>query len=164
MIFGIPRHAETVAGFTSWRVLLIIATIGAIWGLLTSTAALRGDEEAGRWELLLAGPTTKRRATAQALLGLGGAQVAMLLVTAVLILGAAKMPGAHFSVAGSLLLALGLVSGAAMFLAIGALTSQLSATRGQAATLAAAVLGASFAIRLVADSRTSLTWLLWLSP
>jgi ABC-2 type transport system permease protein len=74
------------------------------------------------------------------------------------------MPGAHFSVAGSLLLALGLVSGAAMFLAIGALTSQLSATRGQAATLAAAILGASFAIRLVADSRTSLTWLLWLSP
>jgi len=34
---------------------------------------LRGEEEAGRWELLLVGPTNKRGTTAQALLGLGGA-------------------------------------------------------------------------------------------
>jgi ABC-2 type transport system permease protein len=51
-----------------------------------------------------------------------------------------------------------------MFAALGALTSQLSANRGQAATLAAVVLGAAFVIRMIADSKTSLGWLRWLSP
>src|SRR5207249_9684316 len=48
--------------------------------------------------------------------------------------------------------------------AIGALTSQLSATRGQAASLATAALGAAYAIRMVADSSRALGWLRWLSP
>jgi ABC-2 type transport system permease protein len=57
-----------------------------------------------------------------------------------------------------------MVSGAAMFLAIGAVTSQLGATRGQAATLAGVILGAAYIVRMVADSRTSLGWMRWLSP
>ncbi len=50
-----------------------------------------------------------------------------------------------------------------MFLAV-ALTSQLAATRRQAASYAAAVLGVSYAIRLVADSGIGLHWLRWASP
>src|SRR5262249_27059787 len=42
--------------------------------------------------------------------------------------------------------------------------SQLAATRGRAAALAAAVLGASFAVRMAADSRRGFGWLRWLSP
>ncbi len=164
ILLGPPRHAETVAGFTQWRVLVVIALIGAIWGLLTSTGLLRGEEDAGRWELLLAGQTTKRRAAAQALLGLGGALAAMFVVTALLTLAAGRLPGAHFSVGASLLFAVAMVSSAAVFLAVGALASQLSATRGQAAMIAAAVLGASFLVRMVADSQSRLGWLRWLSP
>jgi ABC-2 type transport system permease protein len=163
-LLGLPRHAETVAGFTAWRVLVAIAVIGAIWGLLTSTSLLRGEEEAGRWELLLAGPTTKRGAAGQALLGLGGVLAVMFAVTALLTLVAGHLPGARFSIGGSLLFAVALVSGAAMFLAVGALASQLSATRGQAVTIAASALGASYVVRMVADSRNSLGWLRWLSP
>ncbi len=164
MLLGLPRHAETVAGFTSWRVLVIIFIIGAIWGLLTSTGLLRGEEDAGRWELLLAGQTTKRRAAAQALVGLGRAFAVMFVLTALLTVATGRMPAAHFTIGGSLLFAVALVSGAAIFLAVGALTSQLSATRGQAATIAAAVLGASYVIRMMADSRSSLGWMRWLSP
>jgi ABC-2 type transport system permease protein len=164
ILLGVPHHAETVAGFTMWRVLTAIALIGAIWGLLTSTGVLRGEEEAGRWELLLAGPTTKRRATAQALLGLGGALTAMFVVTAISILAVGRQPVAHFPPGESLLFAATLVSGAAMFLAIGALASQLSATRGQAATIAAGVLGGSFVVRMIADSSSGLGWLRWLTP
>ncbi len=164
ILLGPPLHAETVAGFTSWRVLVVIALIGAIWGLLTSTGLLRGEEDAGRWELLLAGQTTRRRAAAQALLGLGGALAAMLVVTALLTLAAGRLPGAHFAVGSSLLFAVAMASSAAVFLGVGALASQLSATRGQAATIAAAVLGASYLVRLVADSRSGLGWLRWLSP
>ena len=164
MLLGLPHHAETVAGFTSWRVLVAIFIIGAIWGLLTSTGLMRGEEDAGRWELLLAGQTTRRRATAQALLGLGRAFAAMFVVTALIIIGVGRMPAAHFTIGGSLLFAAALVSGAAIFLAVGALTSQISSSRGQAATIASAVLGASYVIRMVADSRNSLGWMRWLSP
>jgi polyether ionophore transport system permease protein len=164
ILLGPPRHAETVAGFTEWRVLVVIAVIGAIWGLMTSTGTLRGNEDVGRWELLLSGQTTKRRAAAQALVGLGGALCAMFAVTLVLTLAAGALPGAHFSIGGSFLFAFAMVSGAAMFLAVGAVTSQLSATRGQAAMIAAAVLGASFLVRMIADSRSDLGWLRWASP
>jgi hypothetical protein len=75
-IAGQPHHLETVAGYTVWKVLTTAAFISAIWGLRTSIGLLRGEEEAGRWELLLAGQTTRRRATLQALLGLGWSRAA----------------------------------------------------------------------------------------
>ena len=164
ILLGPPYHTETVAGFTMWRIMTAAALMGGIWGLRTSTGRLRGDEDEGRWELLLTGRTTRRRAAAEALLGLGVAQGAMFAATLLLTLAAATLPGAHFPPYRSLLFATGLVSGAAMFLAIGALTSQLSANRGQASSLAVAVMGASYAVRMVADSTKSLAWLRWLSP
>lgn len=164
VLLGVPWHAETVPGFTVWRVLTAITIIGAIWGLQTSTGLLRGEEDAGQWELLLAGVTTKRRAAAQALLGLGGALAVMFVVTALLILAAGRLPGARFPIGGSFLFAAAVVSGAAMFVTVGALASQLSATRGQATMIAAAVLGASFVARMIADSSSGLAWLRWLTP
>lgn len=164
ILLGPPRHAETVAGFITWRVTVVFAVVGGIWGLLTSTGLMRGEEDAGRWELLLAGRTTRGAAAAQALLGLGAALGAMFLVTAVLTLVVGRQPSAHFPVGRSLLFAVAMVSGAAMFLAVGALASQLSANRGQAATLSAVVLGVSFVVRMVADSQRSLGWMRWLSP
>ena len=164
ILLGPLRQADTVAGFTAWRVLTAAAIISAIWGLLTSTGLLRGEEDAGRWELLLAGQTTKRWAAAQALLGLGGAFATLFGVTALFTVLAGRLPAAHFSPGGSLLFSLALVSGGAMFLAIGALTSQLSATRGQAAMIGAGVLGVSYVVRMLADSSSALAWLRWLTP
>jgi ABC-2 type transport system permease protein len=63
-LFGTARRLDTVAGFTAWRSMGLITVIGAAWGLLSSTRRLRGEEEVGRWELLLSGPTTQRTATA----------------------------------------------------------------------------------------------------
>ena len=51
-----------------------------------------------------------------------------------------------------------------MFLAIGALTSQLSPTRRQANGLAAAVFGVSFLVRMAADTVAGLDWMRWASP
>lgn len=164
LLLGLPHRADTVAGFTSWRVLTAIALIGAVWGLLTSTGLLRGEEEAGRWDLLVAGPVSRRGATARALLGLGVALGMLFLPTLLLTVAAGRMPGVRFPLGGSLLFAVALVSGAAMFLAVGALASQLSATRGQAIMLGAAFLGGSYVARMVADARNSLGWLRWLTP
>jgi ABC-2 type transport system permease protein len=51
-----------------------------------------------------------------------------------------------------------------MFLGVGALASQLAATRRQASGYAGAALGVSYALRMVADSGTGLGWLRWASP
>ena len=66
-LFGTTHGLQTVAGFTVYKVGMTLSVLGAVWGLLTGTRLLRGEEDQGRWELLLAGPTTRRRATAQAL-------------------------------------------------------------------------------------------------
>lgn len=161
---GQGHHLESVAGYTVWKVVTTAAIIGAIWGMRTAVGLLRGEEDAGRWELLLAGQTTRRRATLQALLGLGAALAAMFLVTALVTVLAGGLPGARFSLDGSLLFAVAMVSGAAMFLALGALASQLAATGGQATMLTTAVLGIAYVVRVVADSSTSRGWIRWLTP
>ena len=51
-----------------------------------------------------------------------------------------------------------------MFLAVGALTSQLAATRRQAASYAAAFLGVGYAVRMIADAGVGLHGLIWVSP
>ena len=58
----------------------------------------------------------------------------------------------RISLGASLYFALAMVATAAMFLAVGAVTSQLAATRRQAASFGAAVLGVSYALRLIADA------------
>jgi ABC-2 type transport system permease protein len=51
-----------------------------------------------------------------------------------------------------------------MFMAVGAVCSQLAANRRQAAAMAAAVFGVAYLIRLIAYASTSLIWLRWASP
>ena len=160
-----PAHdIQTVAGFTVWKCLAVLAVVGAVWGLLTGTRLLRGEEDAGRWELLLAGQTTRKAAAAQALVGLGCGLVALWVVTAVITVVVGRSSKVDISPAGALFLAVAVVAAAAMFLALGALTSQLAPTRRRASAYAGAVLGASYALRMVADSGTGLGWLRWASP
>ena len=160
-----PAHdIQTVAGFTVWKCLAVLAVVGAVWGLLTGTRLLRGEEDAGRWELLLAGQTTRRAAAAQALAGLGCGLVALWAVTAVMTVVVGRSSKVDISPGGALFLAVAVVAGAAMFLGLGALASQLAATRRQASAYAGAALGVSYALRMVADSGTGLGWLRWASP
>lgn len=85
-------------------------------------------------------------------------------VTAAVTVLAGRNPAAHFTVTASLFMAIATVAAAAMFAAVGALCSQLSATRRQAAAVAAAVFGVAYLIRLIAYTSTSLMWLRWASP
>ena len=163
-LIGPARRLDTAGGFMSWRLLALLVWVGAIWGLLTATRLMRREEDAGRWELLLAGHTTRRRATAQAVAGLAAGWLVLWAVSAALTLAAGARPTVGFSTSGSLLFATAATASAAMFLAIGALTSQLSPTRRQANGLAAGALAAAYVIRLVAASVDGAGWLRWASP
>ncbi|MGZ4707115.1 MAG: hypothetical protein ACXWBN_00065 [Acidimicrobiales bacterium] len=163
-VTGTGRHLETIQGFVSWRVFGLLIIVGAVWGLLTATRLLRGEEDAGRWELLLAGRTTRRRATVQAIAGLGAGYLVLWGLTAVLAVAGGTRPKVGFTASAPLFYATAATASAAMFLAIGALTSQLCPTRRQANGLAAAVLGASVLIRMIADSVEGLAWMRWATP
>src|ERR1700677_420574 len=148
-----PAHAiNTVAGYAAWRVLGILSVLGAIWGLLTATRLLRGDEDAGRYEMLLAGQTTRRRGGGQAVAGLGAGLVTLFTLTAIGTILTGHASAVRFTIGQSLYFSVTVVAGAATFLAIGALTSQLANTRRRAAAMAAATFGAFYALRMVADA------------
>jgi ABC-2 type transport system permease protein len=58
-LIGPVHQINTVAGYTAWKSVGILSVLGAIWALLLATKVMRGEEDAGRWELLLSGQTTR---------------------------------------------------------------------------------------------------------
>jgi ABC-2 type transport system permease protein len=163
-IFGVTRHMDTVAGYTAYKTLFTLIILGAVWGLLISTRLLRGEEDAGRWELLLAGRTTRRRAARQVVVGLGAGLLALWVPTAVLTVAGGRSPSVGISIGASLFFATAAGAAAAMFMAVGALVSQLAATRHDANLIGAGVIAVSYLIRMAADSDPRIGGLRWASP
>jgi ABC-2 type transport system permease protein len=163
-LFGPAPDLQTVGGFTVFKVSMTLMIVGAIWGLLTSSRLLRGEEDAGRWDMLLSGRTTRGDAALQSLGGFAVASLVLWTMTSLITAIAGVSSRVDISLGSAMFLALALISPALMFLAVGALTSQLAATRRQAAGYAAAVLGVSYCLRLVGDAGIGLNWLTWLSP
>ncbi|MEO8827168.1 hypothetical protein [Lapillicoccus sp.] len=163
-LIGPIRDIETVAGWATWRFVGVLAVLGSLWGLTTATRLLRGEEAAGRHELLVVGRTTPARATAQAIAGLAAGLLAIFGPCVVALVVLARSADVGFSVGQCLAFAGVLVAGPAMFAAIGALTSQLFDTRRRAMALGGTVLSLSYAVRMISDSRPSLHWVAWLSP
>ena len=163
-LFGPAPDLQTVAGFTAFKVTMALMLIGAVWGLLLGTRLLRGEEDAGRWEVLLAGQTTMGRATAQVLAGLGAGVATLWAVTAVATTLVGRARGVHIGPGPALYFALAVVATSAVFIGVGAVTSQLAASRRRAAAWAAVVLGVAYAVRMVADAGIGLHGLVWASP
>ncbi len=163
-LFGPAFHIDTVGGFTAWRSLGFLGLLGAVIGLLLATRLLRGEEAAGRYETLLAGHTTRSGAAAQALLGLAAGLLALFGVTALIAVAGGRKSTPHIRAGGMLAVTVAVVAVVAVFMAVGALASQLATTRRRAAALSAMVFGASFLVRAAADSAPSLRFARWATP
>jgi ABC-2 type transport system permease protein len=158
VLFGPPVALDDPGGFTVWRTGTAVAVLVAVWALLTATRLTRGEEQAGRWDLLLAG-----RTSAPAFL----TRVLLVLTAEILIVGAAV--GAALVItgtdpAGSILHAAGIAGVGLGFAALGGLSAQLLPTRAAATGAAIAVLGSCLLARMVADGLDTLGWLRWASP
>ena len=163
-LFGPAPQLQTVAGFTVFKISMTLMILGAVWGLLLATKLLRGEEDDGRWDILLSGQTTRRGAAMQALAGLGVGLLMLWLITAIITVLSGRDSKVDIAAGPSFYFALAMVTTACMFLAVGALTSQLAATRRQAASFAAAFLGVAYALRMIADAGVGLHFMIWLSP
>jgi len=163
-LFGPLYRLDTAAGYTAYKSGMFVMILAAIWGLLIATKLTRGEEDGGRWELYLAGQTTRGGAARQAATGLAVGFVALWLPTALIagLGGALSTTGVS---AGSLVFfATADVAAAAVFMAVGLLAAQLAPNRHDANLIGTAILAGSYLIRMMADSTPSLAWLRWLSP
>jgi ABC-2 type transport system permease protein len=163
LFYGVPHDLSSVAGYAEFRVVGILAIVTAAWSVFAAVGALRGEEDAGRYELILAGAV-----------GRGGAVVAVLVALAVECLFLWAVSAVAFLLAGvlldemtlgeSLLTAATLVAPAVVFAAVGALASQLAPTRRSAQAGAAAAVGIAVLLRIGADVGHGVGWMRWLTP
>jgi ABC-2 type transport system permease protein len=153
-----PFDVTNAGGFTVWRVGTFLCVFAGLWGVMATTRVLRGEEEAGRWDLLLTSPVTRAGVlTSHVGVLCGGSAVVGLAVFVPFVVGGEPAGPAALYAVGVALLTL-------TFVAVGAVTSQVFGARRRAAGAAGAVLGVSFVIRMVADGTTNGAWLRWASP
>jgi ABC-2 type transport system permease protein len=157
-LFGEPVALDDPGGFTVWRTGAALAVLLGVWSLLAATRITRGEEDTGRWKLLLSGRGTLAEAVRTHLAVLAVVPVATGAGTAAAMIAA----GTHVS--GALLHGAGLAAAGAFFVAVGGLTGQLFGNRSAASGAAVAVLLLTLIARMVGDGAAALAWLRWLSP
>ncbi len=158
LFYGVPHDLLSVGGYTAWRVGGILALFAAVWGSLAATAALRGEEDAGLGELVLAQPVSRRVANRSAYMAiLAGAAVLFVVLWAAV--AAAGLP-----MLGSAWLALAVCSVILVFAGVGAVASQMTDSRRRSLELAMGVMAVAFVIRVIADTVAGAGWLRWLTP
>src|SRR5690349_15654116 len=64
-LFGKPVALDQAGGFTVWRVGTFLAVLLGAWAILATTRITRGEEDAGRWDILLAGRVPMRAVVAR---------------------------------------------------------------------------------------------------
>jgi ABC-2 type transport system permease protein len=158
MLQGVPRGLDTAGGFAVWDGGWVLELVLGVWAVLTVTRLLRGEEDQGRAELLLAGPARPRRLTELTLLVVVGCALGVGAAVSISLLSTGAEP------MGSVLFGAGLAGVAATFAGVAAVTSQVVDVRRRAAGIAAAIVAVSFLLRMVANSTDGRAWLGWLTP
>lgn len=154
-------HGDSLAALTAWRMGFVPVVIG-LFALLTVIRHTRADEEAGRAELIGSTVTGRHASLGAALITVGGALLALGLLVF------ASLAGRSGSVGGSLAFGMEFVASGLIFATIAAITAQLTSSARAARSIAIAVLGVSYALRVGGDMSAlgdgSLSWLSWISP
>lgn len=153
-----PLHDPTSLGALAlWKLGGFGAVLVAVLAVLTVVRHTRGDESAGRRELVGSTAVGRGAALAAALAVGWGASVTLGAATA-LGLAAAGLP-----VAGSVAFGAAWAGAGVVFAAVGGVAAQLARSARAARGLAILVLGAAFVLRAAGDV-TGPGWLTWLSP
>jgi ABC-2 type transport system permease protein len=158
LFYGRPHDLLTVGGYAAWRLAGFGSVLAAVWAVFAVVRALRSEEDLGRQELVLAMPVARRVAYVAALVGVaGGAAILWLAATVALVAG--RLP-----IGGSAYLALATISAVPLFAGVGAVASQLAATRRGAMQIGLAIVGIAYLLRVVADIAGGAGALRWVTP
>ncbi len=156
-----PLHGTSIGELVVWRAGFLPVLIG-LAALLTVIRHTRAEEEAGRTELLGAAAVARPAQLVAALSTTGAASVLLGLIVLIL------MVGQGLSVVGSLVFGAEFTLTGWLFAGIAAITAQVNRSARGARSVALAVLGAAYALRVGGDISTlgdhGLAWLSWVSP
>lgn len=158
VLFGAPVALDDPGGFTVWRTGTPVLMLAGVWIMLAAIRITRGEEDSGRWDLLLSGQIRRVDVVGRYQLALAGA---VLLIAGGTSVG---MIVAGTDVHGALIYGAGIFGVVMTFAALGLLSAQLMPSRSSAAGLATGFLGFALLIRMLSDGVPALAWSAWLSP
>lgn len=155
-----PLYGTSLGSLTAWRDAALLGLGAGLMSIFLVVRHTRGDEEAGRLELIGAAAVGRHAALASAI---------AVAVTANLVIGVAMMAAATalgLPPIGALAMVGGVVGCGLAFAGVAAITAQLARSARTARGLAIAVIAAAFLLRAAGDSAgaTGPRWLSWLSP
>jgi ABC-2 type transport system permease protein len=153
-------NGSSIGALTAWRYGIWAAVFGALMTIFIVIRHTRGDEEAGRLELVGSAAVGRQAALTAGLLTAVTANVAISVLLCI------ALPASGLPVSGSVALALAIGASGLAFTGIAAVAAQLASGARGARGLAFGVLGAAFVIRAIGDSAgaSGPAWLSWASP
>jgi ABC-2 type transport system permease protein len=158
ILLGPPAALDDPGGFTVWRTGTAVLVLASVWIMLATTRITRGEEDAGRWNLLLAGRLRMADVVIHCLAALVG--TATMIGVAV----AAALLAAGTELAGTVIYAAGITGVAMTFATTALLAAQVMPRRSSATGLTVAALGVGLTLRMIADGSHQLAWLAWTTP
>ena len=159
-----PVEITTPGGYATWRLGPFLALLPAIWALLAGSRALRGEEDRGSLDVLLATHRSRAGVALEKLAALATAALLMGLAIGLPTLAAGASVGAGFGAGEALLTGLDVALIAWVFGSLALLISQFTRERGPAAALAGALLALSFVVDSTGRTIPAAEPLRWLSP
>jgi ABC-2 type transport system permease protein len=160
-IYGPAGDLHTLGGLSTWK-LSVFGVVGvAVMSMFIVVRHTRGDEDAGRLELVGAGAVGRLAALTSGLLTalLANLGVALLVTIGLAVGGLPWIPSLAFG--------LGMAAAGCVFAAITAVAAQLAGSRRPAIGLVTSVIALAYLLRAVGDAASSGSWaagLSWLSP
>ena len=153
-------NGSSIGALTAWRYGIWAAIFGALMTVFIVIRHTRGDEEAGRLELVGSAVVGRQAALTAGLLTAPTANLAIAVLLSV------ALPASGLPVSGSVALALAIGASGLAFTGIAAVAAQLASGARGARGICFGVLGAAFLLRAIGDSAgpSGPSWLTWTSP
>jgi ABC-2 type transport system permease protein len=158
ILSGPPVGLDNPGGFAVWRTGPGLSVLACLWILLAAISITRGEEDSRRWDLLLGGRLRIADVVVRYLAALVGSATLIGLAVAAGLLAAGTEP------TGAIIHAVGITCVALTFATTALLAAQVMPTRFGATVLAAAALGVSMMLRMIADGSHQLAWVAWTTP
>jgi ABC-2 type transport system permease protein len=158
ILFGPPVALDDAGGFTVWRTGLPVLALASVWILLAATRITRGEEDAGRWDLLLAGRLRTVDVVLRCLAAIAGSAVVISVAVS------AGLMAAGTDITGAIVYAAAILGVALTFGTAAVLAAQIMPTRASAVGVTIFLLGAGLLVRMLADGVPHLAWAAWASP